>query len=849
MRYRVMLGVLACATALAEVKIVPPPKELRDEGRECRLASAGGAVIVLGAKAGDTERAAAERLQALVARRFKLRLEIVGEADASLGRKQQILLGLPSAHARLAAALAERGVPFSGEKLGPDGYLLEVLPAGGRDTVVIAGGGPRGVLYGQDVFFDLLERRGGAIVFPAVSVRDWPSIPWRGRPHSVLAHHLEPGAMDAYVRARLNFTDVRDDPRVKASPVFEARKASMGCPAGIPLDKERMSKHIANAHRHGFFVYGTVACAEPPERYGQVLGTYRELLALGVDGLWISFDDSGSGGSPCEVIRRVLALGAERGIGGRAIAITPPLKEYQTIDLPLNREMAAVPGMGDATWFFTRVPCAADADAARDIGLRRLPAWWHNLVSVGSGFTHSGQIFAPLREGSLPGYLELQPLSSGWGRPDYEAIRGAAAQTDTVMLWGLSWGYPIEYELTALGYWAWDPERHNWDDTRAAIYRHVYGPSSAADARLFDDRMKELKNDFQLPGDRNFFKSPLWPWRLKRPESRERVLKRVSEMEEVCQRLARSARQESALEPARLERYYLEPMAASLRIARAMAVADYPEYTQASFEARMLDLLEAGKTLEAKEALSAAQKTMLPEVAEIRVKLAGLKALDTYVEKWRGRLSGMDYWQKFLKQRTTDMRAVFNQQMRRPAENLITDRPHPVSERDMRALFDEYGAKPPGRVLAAFPADEWLKERVVWRGVWGIGLYTNGAARSAALVFPDRTVSAVGDYAEVTASTSVPPVQNRLLLDVFVQDTRQSGRGKGYRVLQLWANQALVWSEDIVLDRTGRAWVTADITKTVRSGEKLRLRFRVEDRQPVGNLTVAFVGPFQLRGD
>ena len=848
MNYTVILGVLVCATALADVKIVPPPKELRDKGRECRLATAGGTVIVLGAKAGDTERAAAERLQALVFRRFKLRLEIAGETDASLGQKQQILLGLPAAHARLAAALAAKGVSFSAEKLGPDGYLPEALPAGGRDTVAIAGGGPRGVLYGQDVFFDLLERRGGEIVFPAVSVRDWPSIPWRGWPHFVLAHHLEPGAMDAYVRARLNFTDVRDSPRTKASLVSEARAALMGCPAGIPVDREPMGRFIANAHRHGFFVYGTVACAEPPERYGQVLGTFRELLALGVDGLWISFDDSGSGGSPCEVIRRVLALGAERGISGRAIAITPPLKEYQTIDLPLNREMAAVPGMADATWFFTRVPCATDVASARDIGLRRLPAWWHNLVSVGSGFTHSGQIFAPLREGSLPGYLELQPLSSGWGRPDYEAIRGAAAQTDTVMLWGLSWGYPIEYELTALGYWAWDPERHNWDDTRAAIYRHVYGPSGAADARLFDDRMKELKNDFQLPDDRNFFKSPLWPWRLKRPESRERVLKLVAEMEEVCQRLARSARQESALEPARLERYYLEPMAASLRIARAMALADYPEYTQASFESRMLDLLEAGKTQEAEEALSEAQKTMLPKVEDIRGRLDGLKALDTYVEKWRGRLSGLDYWQKFLKQRTTDMRALFNRQMRRPAEDLITDRPD-VSERDLKGLFDEYGVKPPGRVLAAFQAEEWLKKGPVWRGVWGIGPYTNGAARTVAIVFPDRTVSAAGDYAEVAASVSAPPFRNRLLLDAFVQDTRQSGRGKGYRVLQLWVNQALVWSEDLVLDRTGQAWVTADITKTVRPGEELRLRFRVEDRQPVGNLTVAFVGPFQLRGE
>jgi len=112
------------------------------------------------------------------------------------------------------------------------------------------------------------------------------------------------------------------------------------------------------------------------------------------------------------------------------------------------------------------------------------------------------------------------------------------------------------------------------------------------------------------------------------------------------------------------------------------------------------------------------------------------------------------------------------------------------------------------------------------------------------LVFLDRTVLEVGDYAEVTAATTVPPFKNRLLLDVFVQNTRQSGRGTGSRILKLWANQVQVWGEDIVLGRTGRSWVTVDITKAVQPGKELRLRFRVEDRQLVGNLTVVFVGPF-----
>ncbi len=849
MKYGVLLGILVCATTWAEVKIVPQPKEFHDAGRECRLAPADGAVIVIGTQAGETERAAAERLQTLVLRRFKRRLEIVGEADASSGQEQQILLGLPSTHSRLAALLKTKELPFSPEKLGLDGYLLEMVPTAGGETVVIAGGGPRGVLYGQDTFFDLLEQRGNEIVFPAVSVRDWPTITWRGWPHFVLEHLLEPGGFESCVRARLNFTDARDNPNEKGSLVGKPRAALMGCPAGVPIDKEPMGQHIANAHRHGFFVYGTVACAEPPARYDQVLATYRELLALGVDGLWISFDDSGSGTSPCAIIRQVLALGAEHGISGRAIAITPPLREYKTIDMPLNREMAAVPGMEDATWFFTRVPCAKDRAMARDIGLTRPPAWWHNLVSVGSGFTHSGQIFAPLREGDLPGYLELQPLSSGWGRPSYDSIRTAVDHTDTAMLWGLSWGYPFEYELMALGYWAWNPEQHDWEDTRAAIYRHIYGPSCVEDACFFDDQMEVVKRYYDLPAGRQFYKSPLWPWRLKSLDDRDKVFNILHAMDAACTRLARSARQESALGAARLERYYLEPMSASVRIARAMAEVHYPEYTLPKLESEMLDLLEAGKTAAAQETLRAAQKDLLPEVEEIRVKLDGLKVLDPYVKKWRDRLSGLDYWQKFREQRTADMWLLCSRQMRRPAGELLKDRTEKVSEKDMQKLFDAYNKRPTGGVLTFFEADTWLKTPPVWRGQWGVGLYTNGLAHTVALVFPERTISIPGEYVEISATVDVPRFSGHLLLDVFVQDSRQTNKGQGFRILELHANQTKVWSEDIVMDRTGREWVTVDITKIVKSGEKVRLRFRIEDRQPVGNLTVAFAGPFQLRSE
>jgi len=46
-------------------------------------------------------------------------------------------------------------------------------------------------------------------------------------------------------------------------------------------------------------VYGTVNCGVPAAQQDKVLGTFRELLALGADGLWMSFDDKGPGEDRC----------------------------------------------------------------------------------------------------------------------------------------------------------------------------------------------------------------------------------------------------------------------------------------------------------------------------------------------------------------------------------------------------------------------------------------------------------------------------------------------------------------------------------------------------------------------
>ncbi|MDZ7617541.1 MAG: alpha-glucuronidase family glycosyl hydrolase [Patescibacteria group bacterium] len=843
-----LLNAQAEAATAPACPIVPVPKVYRDLGRTVTLQAADAAAIVVGKNASETEHYAAERLQELLERRFKLQLPILAEDDVKDNVRQVILLGQRSTNELLDAICREQKLDLSPTSPGHDGFLIEVVEQAGRQMFVIGGSNARGVMYGQDVFFDLVSRESEQVVFRAVSLRDWPSIPWRGRPHSVLRHHLVPGAMDAYVRARLNFTDVRDDPNAEETLVFEARKASMGCPAGVPLDEANMSRHIANSHRRGFFVYGTVSCAVAQEQFDAVTKTFQELIALGVDGLWISFDDTGAGGDGPEMVRRVLALGREHDMSGRAIAITPPLEEYQHIDKPFNHTVAAIPGMEDALWLFTRAPCKEDAETARRIGLKSLPGWWHNLVNIDGGFLHNGDVVVPLRRDNRPGYLNLQPLSSGWHRPDYEQLRDAEQNTDTVLLWGICGGYPEEYQMTALGLWAWDPARHNWDDVRTAVYRYVYGPSLVDTARRFDDELAELKSLFHLPAWR-YYQRPGWPPRLKQPEDREKALSLLAELEKLRATLAEKAPAETAIDPARLESVYLEPMAATLDYGRRMAMLDYPDDALASLEERMLALLEAGDEAAVEQILAELRPTVLAQLERIGKELKDLKAIDLYIERLSQQVSGIGYWKQVAARRRAEMPARLKRLMGQDAAALFPYK-ETATQADLDALFVALPNPPAGQVVAEVKPEDWLKNSPRWQGAFCAGPYEAAGQPLVSLGYPAGVASKPGDFVEVATALNVPTFNGRLLLDAFVQDTRDDNRYRQFRFLQLWAGDQLLWEEDIAQDRKGREWINVDVTDQAKPGEPLALRFRVVDRTPVGShLTVAFLGPVRLRAE
>lgn len=834
------------AEAETPCPIIPLPKVYHDLGREGRLLGADKAAIMIGAKASEPERYAAEQLQTLIARRFGLRLPIRVEGSAGANLKQIILLGQRTSSVKLDKICREKQLDLGPAAPGLDGFIVEMVEEGGLQTILVGGSDPRGVVYGQEAFFELLRGGEGAVTFPIVSVRDWPSIAWRGRPHSVLLEHLEPGAMDAYAMARINFIDVRDDPRVRAVKDSPARKASMGCPAGADLDQDTVRRVVTEAHRRGIYVYGTVAAAVEGGRCDAVVQTFDNLIALGVDGLWISFDDLGERKGAATVVARVLDLGRRHGMTGRDIAFTPPLGSYEVLDTTCNRALAAIPGLAQAQWFFTRVPCPQDRDTARRIGLERLPAWWHNLVSFPPGFLYIGEVAWTLRADDKPAYVDLQPLSGGWGAPTYARLHDAGDCTDAVMLWGLVGGWPEEYELGALGLWAWNPAGHDWPRTRRAIYSRVFGPAQAATAQAFDEKLSELKPFFQLP-DRPLSPDKGWPCRLLSPAYRDEALRRIGALDLLLIQLQSAGSSGSALDPARLAKVYLEPMQATLAYARTMTELDYPDYLLADMEADLCTLLAAGREDDARHRLAELRAEVLDQLARIEKALHGLKGIEEYAALWRDRMTGLAYWNARRTEREVVMPARFRSTMATDPALLFPYAKPPRGE--LSGLLDPLRGPPPGALLAEVAATNWLNTPVRWRGSWSAGPYADDRhAPVSALAYPRNAPSVPGDAAEVRMDVGLPVFKGRLRLDVFVNDSRLDNAWRNYRFMQLWVNDTLTWEEDIAPTRAGREWVSVDVTDQAKARAPLHLRFRVIDKQAVSTYaTVIFLGPVRLR--
>jgi hexosaminidase len=157
--------------AVRALKVLPAPKEVRMA--EGRIAIKPSTTILI---SNNEDRTAAETLQKEIHDRtgMKLSIDAVTAAPKTTGH---ISLGRLTDRG-LRSYLESQGVK-AGDELGSQGYVIRVTDSG----VLVAGRTAQGLFYGVQTLRQLLRPEGPAgkmLAIPALVIRDWPSMEWRG---------------------------------------------------------------------------------------------------------------------------------------------------------------------------------------------------------------------------------------------------------------------------------------------------------------------------------------------------------------------------------------------------------------------------------------------------------------------------------------------------------------------------------------------------------------------------------------------------------------------------------------------------------------------------------------------
>jgi hypothetical protein len=165
--------VVAPAPATAELPLIPAPKEVKAGSGKFTIRA--DTPIVVGEKAGEPDRRAAETLRRELKNTYGINARIATSAEVKSGAGA-IVLGEPSLNPLAAAACRAAGVSVAAADPGPEGYVLAASPA----AIVVAGCDRRGTYWGVQTLLQLLRAGpSGAATVSGVAIRDWPDFPMR----------------------------------------------------------------------------------------------------------------------------------------------------------------------------------------------------------------------------------------------------------------------------------------------------------------------------------------------------------------------------------------------------------------------------------------------------------------------------------------------------------------------------------------------------------------------------------------------------------------------------------------------------------------------------------------------
>jgi hexosaminidase len=153
------------------LKLIPQPKEVQLRSGSFQIRPTTKILVAFGHQSED--RIAAETLAEEIHDQSGLNIPITGSKEK--GKQQSSTIEL----ARLQDASVRKFLEsegLKGDSIGDQGYLLY---ADSRHLIVAANTG-QGLFYGVQTLRQLLRKEDGKLICPAVGIRDWPSMAWRG---------------------------------------------------------------------------------------------------------------------------------------------------------------------------------------------------------------------------------------------------------------------------------------------------------------------------------------------------------------------------------------------------------------------------------------------------------------------------------------------------------------------------------------------------------------------------------------------------------------------------------------------------------------------------------------------
>jgi hexosaminidase len=160
----------------SQLKLIPEPKEIHVQEGSFRVLPTTRIIVELGHQAED--RIAAETLADEIRDQSGMKLSITGAKSES--RQEELKnRGGTIILARLQDRRARQFLESKGLKadsIGDQGYLL----FSDRSHLIVAANTGQGLFYGVQTLRQLLRSDGHIVICPAVSIRDWPSMEWRG---------------------------------------------------------------------------------------------------------------------------------------------------------------------------------------------------------------------------------------------------------------------------------------------------------------------------------------------------------------------------------------------------------------------------------------------------------------------------------------------------------------------------------------------------------------------------------------------------------------------------------------------------------------------------------------------